>query len=92
MAQHFLLSSKARTLSSYEIAQLSEEEAYDLLCELRWGEKSSSLVLNVGYNTSLIIFLHVNNGVANIVITLLVSLLAPFLPIARNRLRFISML
>ena len=37
MAQHFLLSSKAHTLSSYEIAQLSEEEAYDLLCELRWG-------------------------------------------------------
>ena len=39
MTQHFLLSSKARTLSSYEIAQLSEEEAYDLLCELRWGGK-----------------------------------------------------
>ena len=39
MAQHFLLSSKARTLSSYEIAQLTEEEAYDLLCELRWGGK-----------------------------------------------------
>ena len=39
MVQHFLLSSKARTLSSYEIAQLSEEEAYDLLCELRWGGK-----------------------------------------------------
>ena len=48
--------------------------------------------VNVGYNTSLIIFLHVNNGAANIVITLLVSLQAPFLPIARNRLRFISML
>ena len=39
MTQHFLLSSKARTLSSYEIAQLSEEEAYDLLCELRRGGK-----------------------------------------------------
>ena len=39
MTQHFLLSSKARSLSSYEIAQLSEEEAHDLLCELRWGGK-----------------------------------------------------
>lgn len=39
MTQHFLLSSKAGTLSSYEIAQLSEEEAYDLLCELRWDGK-----------------------------------------------------
>jgi hypothetical protein len=54
--------------------------------------ESLSLALNVGYNTSLIIFLHVNNGAANIVITLLVSLLALFLLIARNRLRFISML
>ena len=33
-----------------------------------------------------------SRGVANIAITLLVSRLAPFLPIARNRLRFISML
>ncbi|MDC2825038.1 IS1595 family transposase, partial [Rodentibacter pneumotropicus] len=41
MSQHFLLSSKARTLSSYEIAQLSDEQAFDLLCELRWGSKEN---------------------------------------------------
>ena len=39
MPQHFLLSSKARTISSREVAQLSDEEAFDLLCELRWGSK-----------------------------------------------------
>ena len=39
MTQHFLLSSKARSLSSYEIAQLSEEEAHDLLGEVRWVGK-----------------------------------------------------
>ncbi|WP_235898351.1 transposase [Haemophilus seminalis] len=38
MAQHFLLSSKARTISSREVAQLSDEE-FGLLCELRWGSK-----------------------------------------------------
>ncbi|MDC2826655.1 IS1595 family transposase, partial [Rodentibacter pneumotropicus] len=41
MAQHFLLTSQARMLSSYEIAQLSEEESHDLLCELRWGSKEN---------------------------------------------------
>ena len=41
MAQHFLLSSKARTISSREVAQLSDEEAFDLLCELRWGSKET---------------------------------------------------
>lgn len=39
MTQHFLLFSKARSLFSYEIAQLSEEASNDLLCELRWSGK-----------------------------------------------------
>ncbi|MEG9488959.1 IS1595 family transposase [Mannheimia indoligenes] len=39
MAQHFLLSSKARTLSPLKIARLSDDEAFSLLCELRWGSK-----------------------------------------------------
>ena len=39
MASHFLLTSKARTLSSIKIARLSDDEAFSLLCELRWGSK-----------------------------------------------------
>ncbi|WP_373100502.1 MULTISPECIES: IS1595 family transposase [Pasteurellaceae] len=39
MTQHFLLSSKARSLSSIKIARLSDDEAFSLLCELRWGSK-----------------------------------------------------
>lgn len=37
MAQHFLLSSKARTLSPIKIARLSDNEAFSMLCALRWG-------------------------------------------------------
>ena len=36
MAQHFLLSSKSRQLSPLQIAQLSDDEAHDLLCQARW--------------------------------------------------------
>ncbi|MCY6395460.1 IS1595 family transposase, partial [Actinobacillus pleuropneumoniae] len=39
MASHILLTSKARTLSSIKIARLSDDEAFSLLCELRWGSK-----------------------------------------------------
>ena len=39
MASHFLLTSKARKLSSIKIARLSDDEAFSLLCELRWGSK-----------------------------------------------------
>lgn len=39
MAQHFLLTSKARTLSPIKIARLSDDEAFNLLCEIRWGSK-----------------------------------------------------
>lgn len=41
MAQHFLLSSKTRTLSPIKIARLSDDEAFDLLCQLRWGSKEN---------------------------------------------------
>lgn len=37
MAQHFLLTSKAKTLSLMKLARLSDSEAHDLLCEIRWG-------------------------------------------------------
>ncbi|HFC8550453.1 TPA: IS1595 family transposase [Neisseria lactamica] len=36
-AQHFLLSSKSRTLTPIEMAQLSDESAHRLLCRIRWG-------------------------------------------------------
>lgn len=37
MASHFLLSSKARTLSPIKIARLSDAEAFSMLCKIRWG-------------------------------------------------------
>ncbi|MGX2975679.1 IS1595 family transposase [Ursidibacter arcticus] len=39
MAQSFLLSSSVRKLSPLKIARLSDDEAFGLLCELRWGSK-----------------------------------------------------
>lgn len=38
MQQHFLLSAKARTLSVREVFELSDEAAFDLFRELRWGK------------------------------------------------------
>ncbi|MDG2955142.1 IS1595 family transposase [Bisgaard Taxon 10/6] len=37
MAQHFLLSSKSKTLSLFDIASLSKDEAFRMLCQCRWG-------------------------------------------------------
>ena len=37
MAQHFPLSSKVRTLSSLQIARLPDDEAFAMLCEIRWA-------------------------------------------------------
>ena len=37
MHQHFLLSAKARTLSVRAVFELSDEQAFDLFRELRWG-------------------------------------------------------
>lgn len=39
MAQHFLLSSAARTLSVIEIARMSEDEAFAVFKRLRWGDR-----------------------------------------------------
>jgi transposase-like protein len=38
MAQHFLLSAKARTLSVLQVNALSEDGAFELFKRLRWGE------------------------------------------------------
>ena len=67
MTQHFLLSSKARTISSREVAQLSDEEAFDLLCELRWGSKEVVVCPKCG-SIRHIGLARVNNGGANIAI------------------------
>lgn len=37
MAQHWLLSSKSKDLCPYKVAKLSEDEAHDYFCEMRWG-------------------------------------------------------
>ncbi len=37
MAQHFLLSAKARTLSLAKVLRLSEEEAYETFKQVRWA-------------------------------------------------------
>lgn len=41
MAQHFLLSSKARTLSPLKIVRLSDDEARALLCQIRWRSEEN---------------------------------------------------
>lgn len=38
MAQHFLLSAQARTLSLAKVLRLTDEEAYDAFKEIRWSE------------------------------------------------------
>jgi transposase-like protein len=38
MAQHFLLSSKSRTLSLAKVMRLSDEEAYQAFKDIRWAE------------------------------------------------------
>ncbi len=44
MAQHFLLSAKARTLSLRSIYKNGEEAAYKTFCELRWQETQGEAV------------------------------------------------
>ena len=39
MAQHFLLTADARSLSPLAIARLSDDKAHAMLCELRWGSR-----------------------------------------------------
>lgn len=38
MAQHFLLSAKARTLSLAKVFRMGEDAAYGVFCDLRWPE------------------------------------------------------
>lgn len=44
MAQHFLLSSKARTISLKSVYQMGENKAYELFCSLRWPETEGEAV------------------------------------------------
>lgn len=48
MAQHFLLTSKAKTLSLMKLARLSDSEAHDLLCEIRWGSVEKQVCPSCG--------------------------------------------
>jgi len=40
MAQHFLLSAKARTLSVRKVMEMTDDQAFNLFKEVRWGENS----------------------------------------------------
>ncbi len=42
--QHFLLSAKARTLSLKAVFRLSEDQAYETFCALRWPETGGEAV------------------------------------------------
>jgi transposase-like protein len=42
--QHFLLSAKARTLSLRQVFRMSDDEAYDTFCQLRWPETDGEAV------------------------------------------------
>ena len=44
MAQHFLLSAKARTLSIVKIAMMSDTEIYDIFKNIRWGSTNGEPV------------------------------------------------
>ncbi len=44
MAQHFLLSAKARTISLKAVYQMGEDKAYRAFCDLRWPETDGEAV------------------------------------------------
>jgi len=44
MAQHFLLSAKARTLSLKAVFRMGEDAAYQAFCEMRWPETEGEAV------------------------------------------------
>lgn len=44
MAQHFLLSAQARTLSLAKVLRLTEEEAYETFRKIRWAETQGEAV------------------------------------------------
>lgn len=44
MAQHFLLSSQARSLSLVDLIKLSDDQAHELFKTLRWGKSDNDMV------------------------------------------------
>ena len=66
--QHFLLSAKARTLSVYEIMQITHEQAFLLFKEMRWGKEQPTCphcdpkIITISY-------VDASNGVVSAVIT-----------------------
>jgi len=44
VAQHFLMSAAARTLSLVDLCDLSEDAAHKMLCGMRWAETGGALV------------------------------------------------
>src|SRR3954467_3258333 len=46
--QHFLLSATARTLSLKAVFRMSDQEAYDTFCQLRWPENAGEAVCPKG--------------------------------------------
>ncbi len=44
MAQHFLLSAKARTLSLKAVFQMGEAKAYEMFCAIRWADTEGEAV------------------------------------------------
>jgi len=63
MAQHFLLSSKARTISELEVAQMNEDEAREVFEKLRWGDTNGAPVCsNCGCTESCVINTHTKSG------------------------------
>lgn len=87
MASHFLLTSKARTLSSIKIARLSDDEAFSLLCELRWGSKEVVVRPNAVFSIKPTLSLLASNGGANIVNTRLALHQGQFLLITSCRFK-----
>ena len=63
MAQHFLLSSKARTISELEVARMSEDEAREVFEKLRWRDTNGEPVCNnCGCTESYVINTHTKSG------------------------------
>lgn len=48
MAQHWLLSSAVRDLSVKKIGDMSEESAFKLFCEIRWGDTTNQCCSSCG--------------------------------------------
>ena len=44
MSQHFLLSSKARSLSIIDIVKMSDMEAFEMFKAIRWSETNGVVV------------------------------------------------